>query len=94
MVWFQKSVKVGKVGRFLENKETDGTVNIFLMRLLKTLKYHLRILNISSQLYFPEEDVFQAFGLLNIIFEMTGSLKYKLGILNSSSQLKFPEDVF
>ena len=33
--WFQKSVKVGKVGRFLENKETDDTMNIFLMRLLK-----------------------------------------------------------
>ena len=60
-----------------------------------SLKYKLCILNFSSQLKFPEEDVFQALGLLNIIFKMTESLKYKLGILNFSSQLKFPEeDVF
>ena len=56
-----------------------------------SLKYHSDILILISQLTFPEEDVFQAPGLLNIIFEMTGSLKYKLGILNFSSQLKYPE---
>ena len=59
------------------------------------LKYEIGILNIYSQLKFPEEDVFQALGLLNIIFKMTGSLKYKPGILIFISQLKFPEeDVF
>ena len=31
-------MKVGKVGRFLENKKTDDTMNIFLMRLLKSAK--------------------------------------------------------
>ena len=56
-----------------------------------SLIYKPGILNFSSQLKFPEEDVFQAPGILDIIFEMTGSLKYKLGILNFSSQLKFPE---
>ena len=58
-------------------------------------KYVLGILIFSSQLKFPEEDVFQSPGLLNIIFKMTRSLKYVLGILIFSSQLKFPEkDVF
>ena len=48
-----------------------------------------------SQLTFPEEVVFQAPELLDIIFKMTGSLKYKPRILNFSSQLKFhEEDVF
>ena len=49
-VWFQKSVKVGKVGRFLENKETDGTMNIFLMRLLKSAKVFCEniILNVKK----------------------------------------------
>ena len=61
----------------------------------ESLKYHSDILIFISQLKFLEEEVFQAPGLLDIIFEMTGSLKYKLGILNFSSQLKFPkEDVF
>ena len=55
------------------------------------LKYKPGILNFSSQLKFLEEDVFQAPGLLYIIFEMIGSLKYELGILNFSSQLKIPE---
>ena len=60
-----------------------------------SLKYNPGILNFSSQLKFPEEDVLQAPGLLNIIFKMTRSLKYVLGIVNFSSQLKFPEeDVF
>ena len=60
-----------------------------------SLKYKRCILNFTSQLKFPEEDVFQAPGLLNIIFKMTGSLKYKLGISNFTSQLKYPEeDVF
>ena len=34
-VWFGKSVKIGKVGRFLGNKKTDGKNNLFVMRLLK-----------------------------------------------------------
>ena len=60
-----------------------------------TLKYKPGILNFSSQIKFPEEDVFQAPGLPDIIFKMTGSLKYETGIINFSSQLKFPEeDVF
>ena len=57
-----------------------------------SLKYKPGILNCSSQLKFPKEDVFQPPGLLDIIFEMTGSLKYKPGILNFSSQLKFHEE--
>ena len=56
-----------------------------------SLKYKPGILNFISQLKFPEEDVFQAPGPLDIIFEMTGSLKYKLGILNFSSHLKYRE---
>ena len=55
------------------------------------LKYQPGILNFSSQLKFPEEDVFSTPGLLDIIFRMTGSLKYQPGISNFSSQLKFPE---
>ena len=58
-----------------------------------SLKYISDILILMSQLKFPDEVVFQAPGLLDIIFKMTGSLKYKLGILNFSSQLKFPEKV-
>ena len=54
-----------------------------------SLKYEQGILIFSPQLKLPEEDVFQAPGLLNIIFEMTGSLKYELGILIFSSQLVF-----
>ena len=46
----------------------------------------------SSQLNFPEEDVFYAPGLLDIIFKMTGSLKYTPGTLYFSSQLQFPEE--
>ena len=57
-----------------------------------SLKYKLGILIFSSHLKFPEEDVFQAPGLLNIIFKMTGSLKYKPGILDICSQLNFPEE--
>ena len=41
---------------------------------------------------FPVENVFQAPGLLDVIFRMTGSIKYKPGILNFSSQLKFHEE--
>ena len=53
------------------------------------------ISNFTSQLKYPEEDVFQAPGLLDIIFKMTGSVKYEQGIWIFSSQLKFPEkDVF
>ena len=60
-----------------------------------SLKYELGILNFSSQLQFPEQDVFYAPGLLNIIFKMTGSVKNEQGIRIFSSQLKFPEeDVF
>ena len=55
------------------------------------LKYELGILIFSSQLKFPEKDVFYAPGLLDIIFKMTGSLKYELGILYFSSKLKFPK---
>ena len=55
-----------------------------------SLIYKPVILNFSFQLKFPEEDIFKAPGLLDIIFVMTGSLKYKLGILAFSSQLKFP----
>ena len=58
-----------------------------------SVKYEQGILNFTSQLKFPQEDVFQAPGLLDIIFKMTGSLKYKLGILNFSSQLKFHKEV-
>ena len=57
-----------------------------------SLKYNPGILNFSSQLKFPEEDVFEAPGLLNIIFKMTRSLKCILGIVNFSSQLNFPEE--
>ena len=63
-----------------------------IFRMTGPLKYHLVILIFSSQLKFPEKDVFQAPGLLDIIFKMTGSLKYKSGILNFSSQLEFPEE--
>ena len=60
-----------------------------------SLKYHSDNLSLSSQLQFLEEDVFQAPGLLYVIFRMTGSIKYKPGIINFSSQLKFPEeDIF
>ena len=60
-----------------------------------SLKYHSDFLILISQIKFPEEDFFQAPGLLDIILKMTGSLKYKIGILNFSSQLKLPEeDVF
>ena len=57
-----------------------------------SLKYNPGILNFCSQLKFPEEDVFQASGLLNIIFKMTGSLKYKRGILSFTFELNFPEE--
>ena len=43
-----------------------------IFKMTGSLKYELGILIFSSQLYFPEEDVFQAPGLLNIIFKMTG----------------------
>ena len=60
-----------------------------------SLKYKPGILNFSSQLKLPEEDVFQGPGILDVIFIMTGSIKYKPGILNFSSQLMFPEeDIF
>ena len=60
-----------------------------------SLKYHLDILILISQVKFPEEVVFQAPELLDIIFKLTGSLIYKPGILTFSSQLMFPEeDVF
>ena len=58
----------------------------------RSVKYVLGIINFSSQLKLPEEDVFQALGLLDIIFKLTGSLKYNPGILDFSSQLKFPEE--
>ena len=63
-----------------------------IFRMTGPLKYHSDILNFSSQLKFPEEDVFQVLRLLNIIFKMTRSLKYVLGILIFSSQLKFSEE--
>ena len=60
-----------------------------------SLKYVLGIINFSSRLKFPEEDVFWAPGLLDIIFRITRPLKYHSDILNFSSQLKFvEEDVF
>ena len=45
-----------------------------------SLKYKRGILNFTSQLKFPDEDVFQAPGLLDIIFKRTGSVKYEQGI--------------
>ena len=57
-----------------------------------SVKYEQGIWIFSFQVKFPEEYVFQAPGLLNIIFKMTGCLKYNLGILNYTSQLKFPEE--
>ena len=60
----------------------------------RSLKNKRGILNFTSQLKFPDEDVFQAPGLLNIIFKMTRSLKNKRGILNFTSQLKYPEENF
>ena len=59
-----------------------------------SLKYELDIFIFCSQLKFPEVDVFQALGPLDIIFRMTGPLKYHSDILNFSSQLKFPEEDF
>ena len=60
-----------------------------------SLKYKSSILNFSSQLKLPEEDVIQEPGLLDVIFRMTGCIKYKLGILIFSCQINFPEeDVF
>ena len=41
----------------------------------ESLKNKRGILNFTSQLKYPEEDVFQTPGLLDIIFKMTGSLK-------------------
>ena len=57
----------------------------------ESLKNKRGILNFTSQLKYPEEDVFQTPGLLYIILKITGSLKYELGILNFSFQLKFHE---
>ena len=57
-----------------------------------SLKYEQVICIFSFQLMFPEEDVFQAPGLLDIIFKMTGSLKCKQVMLNICSQLNFPEE--
>ena len=57
-----------------------------------SFKYHSDILILISQVKFPDEVVFQASGLLDIIFKMTGSLKYKPGTLNFSSQHKFHEE--
>ena len=58
-------------------------------------KYKPRILYSSSHFNFPEEDVFQAPGLLNVVIKITGSLNYKPGIFYFSSQLNFyGEDVF
>ena len=60
-----------------------------------SLKYKPGIFDCSSQLKFPEEDVFQAPGLLNVVIKITGSLNYKPGIFYFSSQLNFQgEDVF
>ena len=60
-----------------------------------SVKYEQVIWIFSFHLKFPDEDVFQAPGLLNIIFKMKESLKNKRGILNFTSQLKYPEeDVF
>ena len=60
-----------------------------------SLKYHSDIQIFISLLKSHERNDLQAPGLLDIIFEMTGSLKYKLGILNFIFQLDFPEeDVF
>ena len=54
-----------------------------------SLKYKQGILYFTSQLKFPEDDVFIAPKLLDIILKMTGSLKYKPGIFNFSFQFKF-----
>ena len=57
------------------------------------LKYDPGVLNCTCQLNFPEEDVFRALGLLDVIFKMNEYLKYKPGILYFSFQPKFPEEV-
>ena len=57
------------------------------------LIYKRGILCFTSQLKFPEEDVFQAHGLVDIILKMTGSPKYEQGICIFSSQFKFPKEV-
>ena len=50
-VWFQKSVRVSKVGRFLENKKKDGTMNIFFMRLLKSAKVFCENIILNANKY-------------------------------------------
>ena len=57
-----------------------------------SLKYTPGIIYFSSQLKFPEEAVYQAPRIGDIIFKMTGSLEYNPAILYFSSQLKFPEE--
>ena len=59
-----------------------------------SVKYEQVIWIFSFQLKFPEEELFQAPGLLNIIFKMKESLKNKRGILNFTSQLKYHEENF
>ena len=46
-------MKVGKVDRFLENKETDGTMNIFLMRLLKSATVFCENIILNAKKYYP-----------------------------------------
>ena len=53
------------------------------------LRYKPDVICFSSVLKFPEKDVFQTLGLLDIILKMTGSLKYTPGIFNFSFQFKF-----
>ena len=60
-----------------------------------SLIYKRGILYFTSLLKFPEEDVFLAPRLVDIILKMTGSPKYEHGIWVFSSPFKFPkEDVF
>ena len=44
-------MKVGKVGRFYESKETGGTMNIFLMRLLKSAKVFSENIYLNAKKY-------------------------------------------
>ena len=58
----------------------------------RSQKYTPGHLNSSYRLKFPEEAVYHAPGLGDIILKMTGSLKYRPGIIYFSSLIKFPEE--
>ena len=56
-----------------------------------SLKFRPGIFYLSTQLKYPENDIFKAPGILEIIFQMMGFLKYKPGNLNCICHLNFPE---